>query len=51
MERLPQLGVPRFAMTGGEIAGGAREKLEERLGRSIVTKNNFLPQKKKKGIM
>ena len=36
------------AREGGEIAGGAREKLEERLGRSIVTKNNFLPQKKKK---
>lgn len=35
------------ARAGGEIAGGAREKLEERLGRSIVTKNNFLPQKKK----
>lgn len=34
------------AKAGGEIAGGAREKLEERLGRSIVTKNNFLPQKK-----
>lgn len=30
------------AKTGGEIAGGARKKLEERLGRSIVIKNNFL---------
>ena len=30
------------AIAGGEIAGGARKKLEERLGRSIVTKQNFL---------
>ena len=30
------------AKAGGEIAGGARKKLEERLGRSIVTKKNFL---------
>ena len=35
------------AKAGGEIAGGAREKLEKRLGRSIVTKSNFLPRKKK----
>lgn len=27
---------------GGNIAGGARKKLEKRLGRSIVTKKNFL---------
>lgn len=30
------------AQAGGDIAGGARKKLEERLGRSIVTKSNFL---------
>ena len=30
------------AKAGGEIAGGAREKLEKRLGKSIVTKKNFL---------
>lgn len=30
------------AKSGGEIAGGAREKLEKKLGRSIVTKKNFL---------
>ena len=30
------------ALAGGDIAGGARKKLEARLGHSIVTKNNFL---------
>ncbi len=30
------------AKAGGDIAGGARKKLEERLGRSIVTKRSFL---------
>ncbi len=30
------------AKAGGDIAGGARKKLEERLGKSIVTKKNFL---------
>ncbi len=30
------------AKAGGDIAGGARKKLEKRLGRSIVTKKNFL---------
>jgi len=29
------------AKAGGDIAGGARKKLEKRLGRSIVSKNNF----------
>ncbi len=29
------------AKTGGDIAGGARKKLEKRLGRSLVSKNNF----------
>ncbi len=38
------------AKAGGDIAGGARKKLEERLGRSVVTKKNFLknPEYKKK---
>ena len=38
------------AWAGGDIAGGARIKLEKRLGRSIVTRNNFLKsgQKNKK---
>src|SRR3990167_9254644 len=31
------------ARVGGNIAGGARKKLEKRVGRSIVTKKNFLP--------
>jgi hypothetical protein len=31
------------AKAGGDIAGGARKKLEKRLGRSVVTKKNFLP--------
>lgn len=30
------------AHAGGSIAGGARKKLEKRLKRSIVTKNNFI---------
>ena len=30
------------AKAGGAIAGGARKKLEKRLGRSVVTKKNFL---------
>ncbi|MCX6703187.1 MAG: Bro-N domain-containing protein [Candidatus Zambryskibacteria bacterium] len=46
-------GVPKLksdAKAGGDIAGGARKKLEERLGRSVVTKENFLknPEDKKK---
>ncbi len=38
-------GMPKLksdAKAGGDIAGGAREKLEERLGRPIVTQKNFL---------
>lgn len=39
------------AKAGGAIAGGARKQLEKKLGRSIVTKKNFLkPGKKKKLI-
>lgn len=37
------------ARAGGNIAGGARKKLEKRLGRSIVTKKNFLKSKEDKG--
>jgi len=43
-------GVPKLksdAKAGGDIAGGARKKLEKRLRRSIVSKKNFLPQNKK----
>jgi DNA-damage-inducible protein D len=38
-------GLPKLksdAKAGGDIAGGARKKLEERLGRSIVTNKNFI---------
>ena len=40
----------KVARKGGSIAGGARKKLEKRLGRSIVTKQNYLknPQNKKR---
>ncbi len=44
-------GVPKLksdARAGGGIAGGARKKLEKRLGRSIITKNNFLKNKENK---
>jgi len=38
------------AKAGGDIAGGARKKLEKRLGRSVVSKKNFLksPEGKKR---
>jgi len=38
-------GVPKLkadARAGGDIAGGARKKLEKRLGRSVVSKKNYL---------
>ena len=41
-------GIPKLksdARAGGSIAGGARKKLEKRLGRSIVTKTNYLKNK------
>ncbi|HAS80999.1 MAG: hypothetical protein UR25_C0003G0163 [Candidatus Nomurabacteria bacterium GW2011_GWE1_32_28] len=38
------------AKAGGNIAGGARKKLEKRLGHSVVTKDNFLEKKKGKSI-
>lgn len=37
-------GVPKLkqdAQSGGDIAGGARQQLEKRLGKSIMTKKNF----------
>ena len=37
------------AKAGGDIAGGARKKLEKRLGRSIVSKNNFKALHQRKG--
>jgi len=38
------------AKAGGDIAGGARKKFEERLGRSVITNQNFFkkPEDKKK---
>lgn len=47
-------GVPKLkddAKAGGNIAGGARRKLEKRLGRSIVSNKNYLPQKRKKRVL
>ncbi len=46
-------GIPKLksdAITGGDIAGGARRKLEKRLGHSIVSKENYLrePESRKK---
>ncbi len=46
-------GLPKLkddARVGGDIAGGARKKLEEKLGRSVVSKENFkqLNEKAKK---
>lgn len=41
-------GLPKLksdAKAGGDIAGGARKNLEKRLGRSVVTKKNFLQNK------
>lgn len=36
------------ARAGGNIAGGARKKLEKRLGRSVITKKNFIKSPEKK---
>jgi hypothetical protein len=37
------------ARRGGRVAGTAREETEKELGRSIVTEQNFLPEKSKSG--
>ena len=40
-------GLPKLksdAKAGGNIAGGARKQLEKRLGRSVVSKKNYLKQ-------
>lgn len=45
------LGVTKLksdAKAGGDIAGGARRALEKKLGRPIVSRDNFLRQKKRK---
>ena len=44
-------GVPKLkedAKAGGDIAGNARKELEKKLGKSIVTKENFLNMSKPK---
>jgi len=41
-------GMPKLrsdAKAGGDIAGGARKNLEKRLGRSVVSKKNYLSKK------
>ena len=38
------------AKAGGDIAGGAKKKLEKRLGRSITTKKNFLKKPENKSL-
>ena len=38
-------GDDTVAKAGGDMAGGARKKLEKRLGRSVVSKKNFLPRR------
>lgn len=39
------------AIAGGNIAGGARKQLEERIGKSVVTKKNFLKNPESKKIL
>ena len=44
-------GMPKLKLdskAGGNIAGGARKKLEKRIGKSVISKNNYLsiPEKK-----
>ncbi|HBX15773.1 MAG: hypothetical protein UV20_C0029G0002 [Candidatus Magasanikbacteria bacterium GW2011_GWA2_42_32] len=47
------LGLPKLktdARAGGTIAGGARKQLEQRLKRSVVSKNNFLQNTNRKKL-
>ena len=47
-------GMPKLkndAKAGGDIAGGARKKLEKRLGRSIVSQQNYLLKKRKAALL
>ena len=46
-------GIPKLkkdAKEGGDIAGGARRKLEKRLGRSVVSDENFLSAREHKKL-
>ena len=38
----------KVARDGGSIAGGARKKLENKLGRSVISNKNFLKNKEDK---
>lgn len=40
----------KAAKAGGKIAGDARKQLEIKSGKKVVTKQNFLPDSKKKGL-
>ncbi|MFA5130096.1 MAG: Bro-N domain-containing protein [Patescibacteria group bacterium] len=47
-------GLPKLksdAIAGGDIAGIARTKLEKRLGRSVVSKNNYLKEPENKKLL
>ena len=39
------------AKAGGDIAGGARKQLEKRLGRSVISKKNFLNRSENKRFL
>lgn len=44
-------GIPKLksdSIRGGNVAGGARRQLEKEIGRSVVTKNNYLKNKENK---
>jgi prophage antirepressor-like protein len=46
-------GVPRLkddARVGGQIAGSARKQIEKKIGRPVVSSDNFLSDKKKKKL-
>ncbi len=47
-------GLPKLksdARAGGDIAGGARKQLEKRLGRPIVSRDNFLPRARRQKLL
>lgn len=46
-------GLPRLkddARVGGQIAGTARKQIERKIGRTVVSENNFLKNKDTKKI-
>lgn len=47
------LGMPKLkddARVGGSIAGSARKQIERKIGRSVISKNNFLGRNNKKEL-